>query len=568
MHWVQENLAGAAQGSAGNVAYDTVLKFLQDKPKAAILVRNPVPVGYRSLEAAWYVQDEIKLLTNVTLRLGLRDEMTNGWNEQAGRCTNYFYDPNFVIQTDPHIGNSCLAQNNAKALWQPRVGLAWDPTGTGTWAVRAGFGIHNDLVDNLGIRAYPNPPFNAREQITVTCPISTPNCPTNGWLPQLPFQKNAALPPTCGPAIPQPCSIYQPAGFDPNMFTPTIQEWSLTVERQLTKDLMLQVGYVGSESYHTNITMDSNTAPPQVCANPQGCISGGVLPASQRQIVPQGTTYMAPGTRPNPYVSNSIAWFDVGTASYHALNVSLQRRAARGLSFKLNYSYSKVLDLNSAVLAPGGENEPPDVFSPYNLPLNKGVASYSLDHQFNANFSYQLPFGNGQRFAGGSRGVANQLIGGWQWNGIFTAQGGFPFTPLIGFNNSGTGDTNPVDVPDRNPNFNGPVILGKPDQWFDPRAFKMPIAGTFGNVSRGSFRGPGLLDVDTSFFKRFRISERWNLQFRAEAFNIFNHSNFAYPNGIVFQGDSSSFKYSSSAGTITATATTSRQIQLALKLLF
>jgi len=118
--------------------------------------------------------------------------------------------------------------------------------------VRAGFGIHNDLVDNLGIRAYPNPPFNAREAITVT----------NGFLPYLPFQKNIALPPTCGPAIPQPCSTYQPAGFDPNMFTPTIQEWSLTVERQLAKDLMLQVGYVGSQSYHTSLTMDTNTAPP------------------------------------------------------------------------------------------------------------------------------------------------------------------------------------------------------------------------------------------------------------------------------------------------------------------
>ena len=582
IHRVQENLAGAAQGSAGNVAYKTVLAFLQDQPSAAILVRNPVPVGYRSLEAAWYVQDEFKLLTNLTLRLGLRDEMTNGWNEQAGRCTNYFFDPNFVIQTNPHIGDSCLAQNNAKALWQPRVGLAWDPTGTGTWAVRAGFGIHNDLVDNMGSRAYANPPFNAREAIPVTA--------TTGFLRFLPFQKDAALPLTCGPAVPKPCSIYQAAGFDPNLFTPTIQEWSLTVERQITKDLMLELGYVGSESYHTNITMDSNTAPPQMCANPAGCASGGSAtdaaglavcgrpgtPACP--IVPQGTTYMVPGTRPNPFVANATAWWDMGTASYHALNVSLQKRAARGLSFKLNYSYSKVLDLNSALFAPSGENEPADVFSPYNLRSNRGPASYSLNHQFNGNFSYQLPFGSGQRFASGSKGVANQLIGGWQWNGIVTAQGGFPLTPLVGSNISGTGDPNPSDVPDRNPNFNGPVILGKPDHWFDPKAFLMPIAGTFGNVPRGSFRGPGLLDVDTSFFKRFRISERWNLQFRAEVFNILNHSNFAYPNPIVFGGNKctpgadrvacSANSISFTSGAVVATSTTSRQIQFALKLLF
>ena len=567
-HRVQENLAGAAQGSAGNVAYNTVTTFLQDKPTQAILVRNPVSLGYRSWEAALYIQDEIALRRNLNFRIGLRDEMTDGWNEEAGRCTNYFFDPGFVIQTNPNIGNSCLQSNNATHLLQPRLGLAWDPTGRGTWSVRAGFGIHNDLVDNLGIRSYPNPPYAAREQVAVP----------SGILPLLPFQKNAALPPTCGPGVPQPCSIYQPAGFDPNIFTPTIQEWSLTVERQITRDLMLLVGYVGSESYHTNITMDSNTAAPQVCANAAGCLSGGLIAPTLRQIVPQGTTYMPPGGRPNPFVSNSTSWWNLGTANYNALNVSLQKRATRGLSFKLNYTYSKVLDLNSAVLAPGGENEPPDVFSPYNLPLNRGPASYSLEHQFNGNFSYQLPFGSGQHFANSSRGFTNQIVGGWQWNGIVTAEGGFPFTPLVGSNISGTGDTNPSDVPDRNPNFTEPVILRDPNQWFNPNAFLMPLAGTFGNAGRGTFRGPGLVDVDTSFFKKFQITERYTLQFRAELFNILNRANFAYPNTIVFAGNNcatgkdrfacSASSISSSAGQITATATTSRQIQFALKLMF
>jgi len=563
---IQQYETGAAQGSAANVAYPTVLAFLQDKPSQAILVRNPVPVGYRTTEVAWYFQDEIKLRRNLTMRLGLRDEGTNGWNEVANRCTNYFFDPNFVVQTNPHIGGSCLAQNNAKALWQPRVGLAWDPAGTGTWAVRAGFGIYNDLLDNLGIRAYPNPPFSAREQLQI---------PPSGFLSLLPLQKNAVLPPTCGPGIAAPCSIYQPAGFDPNMFTPTVQEWSVTVERQLAKDLMLQVGYVGSQAYHTNLVEDTNSAQPQICQNPQGCLSGGILPAAQARMVPQGTLYMPsvpPKTvngvtlmgRPNPYVSNTTAWFGEGTSSYHSLNVSMMKRVARGLSFKANYSFSKVIDLNSAILAPSGENEPADVFSPYYLSLNRGIAAYNIQHQFNANFSYQLPFGNGQRFATGASGLREKLIGGWQWNGILTAQGGFPITPLIGSNNSGTGDSNPSDVPNWNPNFNGKVILGSPNQWFNPQAFSMPIPGTFGNVSRGSLRGPGLVDVDTSIFKRVRMNERLNLQIRAEAFNIFNHSNFAYPNEIVFAGTA----YSSSAGQVTSTATTSRQIQLALKLLF
>ncbi len=558
--WIQrihQNDVGAAQFSAGGVSYLTMLAFLQDVPSQFNLNRNPLGLGYRTTEAAWYLQDEFKLFPNLSMRLGLRHEMTDGWNEVAGRCSNYAFDKNFVISTEPVIGKSCLGQNNAKLLLQPRVGLAWDPTGTGSWAVRAGFGIHNDLQDNLANRTYANPPFNAREQLT------------GSLLSLIPLQKTAVLPPTCGPSVPQPCSIYSPAGVDPNMFTPTIQQWNLTVERSITKDIMIQVGYVGSQSYHTPLSVNANTAYPQVCQNPQGCDSGGTtlqgtVPRPPYARVPQGTTYMAPGTRPNPYVGNGVTWFDQGTSSYHSLNVSLVKRASHGITFKTNYTYGKVIDLNSAILAPSAGNEPPDVFSPYNLRLNRGVASYSLQHQFNGNFSYQMPFGNGQRFGNGASGVVDHLIGGWQWNGIVNAQGGFPFTPLAGSNISGTGDANQSDVPNWNPDFKGPVILGKPDQWFDPRAFVVPTPGTFGNVSRGSLRGPGLVSFDTSLFKRIKINETLNLQFRAEAFNVFNHANFSYPNQIIFAGNN----YSSSAGVISTTATSSRQLQFALKLMF
>ncbi|HEV2200041.1 MAG TPA: carboxypeptidase regulatory-like domain-containing protein [Bryobacteraceae bacterium] len=582
---VENNVAGGPQGSAANVAYKSVTDFLQDKASQALVVRNPVMVGYRSLEAAWYVQDEIKLRPNLTMRVGLRDEMTNGWNEVAGRCANYQYDPGFVIQTNPTIGNSCLAANNAKALWQPRVGLAWDPTGTGTWAVRTGFGIHNDLLDNLTGRAYPNPPYQAREQLIVT----------NGFLPLLPLQKNVPLPPTCNPqlvAAKQLCSIYQPGGFDPYVHTPTVQMWNFTVDRQLAKDLMLSVGYVGSQSYHTSFSVDNNMAPPQVCQNAKGCLSGGVL--KQTAMVPQGTLYM-PSTppitvggpigsliqRPNPYVSNNTAWWNQGTSGYHALNVSLLKRMSHGLTFKTNYSYAKVMDLNSSFFqVSGGENEPADVFSPYNLALNRGPAAFSLHHQLSTNFSYALPFGNGHRFGSGAGGLMNRFIGGWQWNGIITAQGGFPLAPQIGFNNSGTGDNNVTDVPSWNPNFKGPVILGQRDQWFNPDAFILPAVGTFGNVSRGSLRGPGLVDVDTSFFKQIKVSERLNMQLRAEAFNILNKANYGYPNAVLYSGapgtstqtacppKGSTYSCVSTAGATTFTSTSSRQLQLALKLMF
>ena len=162
----------------------------------------------------------------------------------------------------------------------------------------------------------------------------------------------------------------------------------------------------------------------------------------------------------------------------------------------------------------------------------------------------------------------NHLIGGWQWNGIVNAQSGFPITPMVGFNSSGTGNNSVIDVPDRNPNFKGPVISGTAEHWFDPGAYTMPVAGTFGNAGRSSIRGPALFNVDTSLFKRIPIREGVTLQFLAEAFNVFNHTNFGLPNQVVFSGNPSNYSYSGAAGEITSTANTSRQIQFALKLLF
>src|SRR5213594_1937470 len=260
---IHENHVGNPQFSAGGVSYASMLTFLQDIPSQFNVIRNPVALGYRSTEGAWYFQDEMKLRSNLTLRLGLRHEMTDGWNEVTGRCTNYRFDKDFVISTLPVSGPSCLDENHAKLLLQPRVGIAWDPTGRGTWAVRAGFGIHNDLQDILGNRAYSNPPFSAREQLS------------GPLLSFIPIDKNAPLLRTRGPSVPQPCAIYAPAGFDPVLRTPTSQQWSLTIERGLARDLMLSVGYVGSQSFHTPIVMNGNSPYPIVCQDPQGCISGG-----------------------------------------------------------------------------------------------------------------------------------------------------------------------------------------------------------------------------------------------------------------------------------------------------
>ena len=160
--------------------------------------------------------------------------------------------------------------------------------------------------------------------------------------------------------------------------------------------------------------------------------------------------------------------------------------------------------------------------------------------------------------------MADKLVSGWQFNGIVTLLSGFPLTPLTGSNRSGDGNIRISDRPSVNPAFTGPVIVGSPNRWFDPNAYVLPTAGTYGNVGRGVLTGPGLAEVNLSLFKNTRISERVRLQFRAEFFNSFNRANFGLPNRTTFLGAT----VNPSAGVVTSTATTSRQIQFGLKLIF
>jgi len=557
---VEQGLFSSNQNNAGTLTYPTLLDMLQDHPSQMQAYPGATPLTFRMLEAAWYFQDEIKLRPNLTVRLGLRDEMTNMMKEVNGRAANYTFDQNGVIRTQADVSKSVFLVNNAKALLQPRVGVAWDPTGTGRWAVRAGFGIHNDLLDNLGNRLNQNPPFNARLVIPRT--------------PLLTILKDGPIPDTtpapCNPETTSGCPLYAPGGLDPKMYTPTTQEWSLEVERGITQDLALELSYSGYQSYHIPTAMDTNAIRPVRCENPSGCLAGGTLLASQWNMVSQGTEYIPAGAmRPNRYVGSTSTWMSVGTASYHGGTVSLTKRARSGLTFKTSYTFSKVLDIASGLLSGGHQNEAGSILHLVDLRRNKGVASYNQQHQFSTNFLYQLPFGKGRAFGSGASGWVDKLISDWQWNGILNVRSGYPFLPLVGSGRSGNGETRQPDVPNWNPDFKGNVVLGtaefkKTGHFFDPNAFSLPLAGTFGNVGRGALTGPAYVGLNTSFQKRIPLKERLNAQFRVEGFNILNHANFRFPQIIVFQGSS----FAGSAGVINETLPPERQIQFALRLEF
>src|SRR5262249_14372600 len=278
----------------------TLLDFLQDHPTQFNTQTKPTELIFSSKEAAWYFQDEMKLRSNLTVRLGLRDEMTTMISEKNGHSSNYLFDANgTTLMTDPFIRKTPLIENHARALLQPRVGLAWDVTGSGKWAVRAGFGIHNDLQDNLANRLNANPPFSGRLTFLQQPLLSI-----------IPISAESAPPPACKflQQTNPPCSVYAPGGIDPVMHTPTLQQWSLTVQHQVAQDLVAEAEYVGSQSYHVSTTMDMNTIQPLTCDNPSGCLAGGVL-TTARSTVPQGSLYVPVGLRPNPLLGSAQGWF-------------------------------------------------------------------------------------------------------------------------------------------------------------------------------------------------------------------------------------------------------------------
>jgi hypothetical protein len=214
--------------------------------------------------------------------------------------------------------------------------------------------------------------------------------------------------------------------------------------------------------------------------------------------------------------------------------------------------------MNSALTGAQSGNEAQMILDRNNLPRDWGPAGLNAAFQSSISATYELPF------ARDATGLTRQLIGGWQLNGIATILSGFPITPVLGSNRSGDGDTRNPDRPSLNPAFSGAVITGNPNQWFNPAAFSLPTAGTWGNLGRGVFDGPGLAEVDLSLFKRFVLTERVNLQFRAECFNVQNRANFGTPNSTVFSNGA----ISPTAGLISNTVTSSRQMQFGLKLIF
>ncbi len=529
----------------GQATFTGLQQFLQGTVGTFLYDPAPTEMNWRSFLGAWYVEDTYRAMPKLTFTLGLRTEFTTGWNEAHGRAANFVFT-NGIIQTQPRIADSAFTVNHAKFLPQPRLGLAWSPV-SGKTVVRAGFGIYNDLQDALGYRMDQNAPFNPSYSIAN---LSAANLP----LPVSPAPADAKI---------------TPGGVQPDMRTPTLISYSLRLEQELTPNTALTVGFVGSHGYHEIVSLDDNEPTPTACPEAP-CLANypADFPAPLAgKPVPAGAYYIAPGTPlANPALGPAWAWFSVGTSSYNALEVDANHRMSNGLLLRGVYTWSKALDDGDSLNGTAAGNAPGLVSNPFHVKADWGPATYDVRNAATFDGIYQLPFGPNRRFLNQLSGLPKAMASGWTATSIVTLQSGFPFTPQLSYNPSNNGDNkNPVR-PFANPDFRGSVMVGKPGEWFNPQAFLAPPPGSgfYGNLSRDSLTGPGAAEWDFSTLKDTAVHESLNLQFRAEFFNILNHANFNTPNLIVFTPSG----ISPTAGVITSTATTSRQVQFALKLLW
>ncbi len=530
--WLQrlQSNDNLAQNQYGQASFASLQSFLAGTIKTFTVVPQPTELAWRSLFAAAYLEETFHVTPRLELRGGFRSEDTTGWNEANGHAGVYTFT-NGVINTTPSTGSQGLTTNRALFLPNPRLGLAWDVFGSGTTSVRASVGLHHSLLDNLDYRFDQAAPFNT----TLSYANSTVAHPASGT------------------------ASVSPSTVQADMSTPAVLAYTVRLEQQIARATSLTVGFLGSHAYHQILSADLNEPRYVICPNP-ACTAN----------LPPGTLFYPSATKVNPALANTTSWFSGGSANYNGFVADLRHDLSHGLQLRANYTWSKNLDDGSAWNTSVSANTPAFVSVPSLPHLDYGLAATDIRHSFALNGTYDLPFGAHQLLFRSAGALTGRLVSGWQLATIANLQSGFPFSPQLGYNPTNSGDTrNPVR-PDINPAFHGAVYTSgstaaRVTRFFNPNAFAPPGSGAVGNVRRDTLTGPGYADWDLSLLKSTQIREALRLQFRAEVFNVLNHTNLATPNEVVY---TSATQQSPTAGVITATTGSSRQIQLGLKLLF
>ncbi len=536
---IHNNTVINGTGTNGQYVFDSVENFVTGAPDDfnADTIDSNRHRGWRQTHFGFYVQDEFRYSPTLTFNLGLRWEFVTEIGEAADRSSQ------LVNLSDPSFTEGLPLFNSTGHQIQPRLGIAWDPFGNGKTAIRAGAGIfHNQLVAFW---------YN----------LSGANL--------LPFTTTASL--TSPPAIPFPDAFNSIGGpgstpfglpLDPDADVPMSIHYNLNIQQELTSDTVLTLAYVGTRGIHLPRSNDGNP--------------------NTFQILPDGSKFwpvpfFIPPGRVNPNFFLLLHTQNDVNSFYNSLQVSLNRRFSNNLQYQFSYTYSHSIDDGSQQLGSEARNSPQNHSELDNRKADRGHSNFDIRHNFVANATFDLPFGQGQQVGGATSGLASFLISGWQLNGIVTFSDGVGLSPLTGFNASNSGDVLNPDRPDLVPGADNSPVLGGPDQYFDPTSFVPPPNGTLGDVARNAIRGPGFASVDFAVTKNTQLvggDSPVDLQFRAEFFNIFNRANFGLPDPTLFNAPPSPFiptflaTRRGRAGRISQTVSTSRQIQVALKIIF
>ena len=508
--------------SLNGVGGDGVASFLLGYPYVAARTENS-PNGMRMKEYGAYFQDTWKTTNRLTLNLGVRYDLFPAPTEAFNRLSNFdMSTKSIVVAGQNGVSKSANVQTNSLDFG-PHVGFSYALTRDKLTVIRGGYGIAYQPIGNTGVgvtdaRTSGNPPFAS--SVNEVLPFIQPTLKISDGIP-----------------IPAP-DLANPSGditYIPPHEPPTyVQFWNLDIQRALPASILLDVAYSGSRGVHLPGIVNLNQAPP-----------GPGDPSTRSPI--------------SASIGSLNASLNYAGSSYNALQVKVERHFFKGFYLLGAYTYSKSMD---DVSSNSGSDDAGIASSGY--PQNSfdwgaeyAPSDFDLRHRLVVSYIYELPFGKGQRFFATSNSLVSALITGWQVNGITTLQSGGVFTPVVA-NSAANAGTGGAIRPNRIGNGELPSSQRSVNRWFNLSDFVAPPIYQFGNSGRNILTGPGLVNFDFSLFRHFQITERVNLEFRTEAFNIFNRPNFNLPDTSIDTPTSG----------IISSARDPRQIQFALQLKF
>lgn len=506
--------------TGGQYVFDSLEQLLIGQPRQFTVNAPGLEQGrvWRNSQIGWFVQDHYRFSDRMTIDMGLRHEIWTGPSEDDGKCANLIND------SDPEPTVGCPLWPTQANNFAPRVGLAWDVTGSGRTSLRSGFGI---FYDSMTAGHWWSPgesqlPFSARATVD---------------RPPFPGGLDAAL----GGRLQTSPTLVTVSGI------PRTMQYSLSMQHLLWPDTLVEIGYAGAQGRHNWVRGDMNQR--------------------EWETLPDGRKYFSARTpRRNPAFGTLRRHQTAGESDYNGLLLGAKKRFGDGLQLQASYTWSKSMDVASGTAQTKVSGATTSVMDAYDIQRDRSRSDFHALHNFVGNFIWELPFGPERRWGSGLTGMAGMLLGGWQVSGVFRAISGSPVNVEVGFNRSRSGSVGTAmqERPDLVQGASQDPVLGTAEKWFDPTSFQLQEAGTFGNLGKNTVTGPNMRTLDMSILKTTPAFAGTRLQVRAEIFNVFNRVNLGAPANTVFNASGRV----GSAGRITDTSTAARQMQLAVKLLW